>query len=470
MSEMSQISPELKKSFQTRDRLNAVSLSFCLAKWLQSTIHLHRGLTHSCHHPEAHTIPLKELQENVAALHNTKEKIGQRAQMLEGERPKGCNYCWNIEEFGHDRVSDRILKSQDEWSMPFMDEVLKNPLSNRISPKYLEISFSRACNFRCTYCSPAFSTKWLQDVLQNGQYPGREFESGSLMLEEPFEEETNPYIHAFWKWWPELKNSLHTFRITGGEPLLSPNTFKLLEVLDKDPAPNLSFSINSNLGIPEERVNKLIDGVGRLLEGKKAKRFDLFTSMEAWADKAEYIRFGMNTDLFWKNLENVLKNLPTVPVTIMCTFNILSVTSFQRFLEKVLELREKYHHKKDRPCPLFVDVSYLQNPTFQAIQLLPVEYLAHMEKLVNFVADNRAEKKGNYWGFYSFEETKIRRCKEWMEKSMDEDRLKMERKKFFEYYREYDKRRGTNFLKVFPEMKEFWELCEKEARDLGVKV
>ena len=32
--------------------------------------------------------------------------------------------------------------------------------------------------------------------------------------------EPNPYTDAFWKWWPELYRDLHTFRITGGEPLL----------------------------------------------------------------------------------------------------------------------------------------------------------------------------------------------------------------------------------------------------------
>jgi MoaA/NifB/PqqE/SkfB family radical SAM enzyme len=462
---MSEISPQIQKNIETRDRLNAVSTSFCLAKWLQATIHLHRGLTHSCHHPEAHLIPIEDLEKNVASLHNTQEKIRQRSEMMDGIRPTGCSYCWNIEEFGYDRFSDRILKSQDEWSMPNLEEVLKDPLSASLRPKYLEISFSRACNFRCTYCSPAFSTKWLQDVLKDGQYPGREFESGSQMLEEPFEEETNPYIQAFWKWWPELKDSLHTFRITGGEPLLSPNTFRLLEMLDKDPAPNLSFSINSNLGIPEEKVNRLIQGVGKLLEGKKAKKFDLFTSMEAWGKKAEYIRFGMDTELFWRNLENVLIQLPTVSVTIMCTFNILSVTSFKQFLERVLELREKYHVKKARPCPLFVDISYLQNPSFQAINLLPKDYLADMEKIVQFVNENRAEKRGNYWGFYSFEETKIRRCQEWMNQGLPEKKLKEERAKFYRYYSEYDRRRKANFLETFPEMKEFWQICKIEAEN-----
>ena len=35
------------------------------------------------------------------------------------------------------------------------------------------------------------------------------------------EKPQNPYVEAFWKWWPDLYQDLHTFRITGGEPLLS---------------------------------------------------------------------------------------------------------------------------------------------------------------------------------------------------------------------------------------------------------
>ena len=52
--------------------LNSTGPGFCLAKWTQVTMHLGSGLTHSCHHPTAHKIPLEELKNNPSALHNTK--------------------------------------------------------------------------------------------------------------------------------------------------------------------------------------------------------------------------------------------------------------------------------------------------------------------------------------------------------------------------------------------------------------
>ena len=45
----------------TRDKLNALSPSMCMAKWLQVSLHLPQGRTHSCYHPPTHPIPLDEL-------------------------------------------------------------------------------------------------------------------------------------------------------------------------------------------------------------------------------------------------------------------------------------------------------------------------------------------------------------------------------------------------------------------------
>ena len=38
----------------------------------------------------------------------------------------------------------------------------------------------------------------------------------------PIDESTknNPYVQAFWRWWPNIYKDLEVFRMTGGEPLL----------------------------------------------------------------------------------------------------------------------------------------------------------------------------------------------------------------------------------------------------------
>ena len=87
------------------------SASFCAAKWYNATIWLGSGMTTSCHHPLPHKIDIEEVKKNYKLIHNTPEKKEQRRQMKCGERPKGCEYCWKIEDIGRDSISDRVYKT-----------------------------------------------------------------------------------------------------------------------------------------------------------------------------------------------------------------------------------------------------------------------------------------------------------------------------------------------------------------------
>ena len=85
-------------SQEVKDKLDGVGCGFCLAKWTQVTMHLGTGMTHSCHHPAPHKIPLSEISRNPSALHNSRFKKRKRKEMLEGKRPDECNYCWKVED------------------------------------------------------------------------------------------------------------------------------------------------------------------------------------------------------------------------------------------------------------------------------------------------------------------------------------------------------------------------------------
>ena len=203
--------------------IDNVSPSFCAAKWTQVTIHLQTGMTHSCHHPMQHKIPLEEIKTNPSALHNTSYKKELRAKMLNGERPRECDYCWRVEDTEGEHFSDRILKTAEEWSYPYMHKIVNAPWDDNTLPSYVEVSFGNGCNYRCGYCCPQASTMWTEEIKKHGNYDltynqyGIEFMTNGSYYGP---KDDNPYIEAFWKWWPSLRNDLHTLRITGGEPLM----------------------------------------------------------------------------------------------------------------------------------------------------------------------------------------------------------------------------------------------------------
>ena len=101
-------------ALEAKKKLDSVSPTMCLAKWNQVSLHLPTGLTNSCYHPPLHNIDPAKVVDNPAALHNTQEKLEQRSQMLKGERPEGCSYCWKMEDTGE--MSDRHYRSGEPWA------------------------------------------------------------------------------------------------------------------------------------------------------------------------------------------------------------------------------------------------------------------------------------------------------------------------------------------------------------------
>lgn len=433
-----------------RDRLNNVGPGFCAMKWLHQTLYLHTGDNHSCYHPRPHHIPLEEISSDPSALHNTKWKMQQRKQMLEGERPQECYYCWNIEDLPGEHISDRMIHSSSDFAESEIEKLAQLPWDAPINPKYLEVSFGNGCNYRCGYCCPQASTMWMEEVKKHGNYDLTYNQYGIEFLDRgtyygPKDE--NPYIDTFWKWWPSLRKDLHTLRITGGEPLMNPGAMKFFDLLEDEPAPHLEITLNSNLGVTFDRVDRLIARVTSLVKQKKIRKFSFFTSIDSWGEQAEYMRTGLKCDHWERNMIEIIKAGATV--NLMCTYNVLCVTNFQKLLQKVIEWREKFGFES-----VSFDTPYLKEPPHWMINILTDDFIKHQESQLQFIIDNKK------W-FTDVEYEKMLRVTNYMkENPVSPEKIKAGRRDFYSFFTENDKRLGTNLLETFPEYKEFYELCK----------
>jgi organic radical activating enzyme len=434
-----------------KDRLNKVGPGFCAMKWLHQTLYLHTGDNHSCYHPRPHHIGLDEIAADPSALHNTKWKKEQRKTMLEGGRPNECQYCWNIEDLSGEHISDRMIHSSSDFSEPMIEKLAELPWDAPVNPRYLEVSFGNGCNYRCGYCCPQASTMWTEEIKKHGNYDltynqyGIEFMTNGTYYG-PKDE--NPYIEAFWKWWPSLKHDLHTLRITGGEPLMNPGAMQFFDLLETEPSPHLEITLNSNLGVTFDRVDRLIERVTSLVRQKKIRKFGFFTSIDSWGEQAEYMRTGLKCDHWERNMIEVIKAGATV--NLMCTYNVLCVTNFQQLLEKVIEWREKFGFES-----VSFDTPYLKEPPHWMINILTDDFIVHQERQLQFIVDNKK------W-FTDVEYEKMLRVTDYMKaKTIPEEKIRAGRRDFYSFFTENDKRLNTNLLKTFPEYKEFYELCKQ---------
>lgn len=442
---------------QKRIVINSVSPSFCSAKWLQTTLYLQNGYNHSCHHPSPHKIPVEELRENPAALHNSKFKKEQRLKMLNGQRPSECDYCWKIEDLDKDYFSDRHYKTSDYWAWDRLHEVRKTDPASDINPSYLEVSFSNVCNFKCTYCSPEVSSKWMEEIERFGPYPTSTSNHDLNWLKQvgkfPYKNsDDNPYVEAFWKYLPDIYGNLRVLRVTGGEPLLSKDVWKLFEYIQYNPNRNLELAINTNLCVDDKLIDKFIETINDLKE--YVGRIDVYTSLESVGEQAEYSRYGLNYAQWSNNINKVLSETD-VTVNIMTTINALSVTTTAEFLNDVLALREQYNETPAHNR-IPISINYLRWPTHLSVNVLPIELRKQYRDHILTTSEQ--------WLKYNSTGAARLYLEEWDQIKRFCDYLVTEQQNptdFFKFIDEIDKRRNTNFVTAFPELKDFYNNAKK---------
>ena len=402
-----------------KDEQDSVGPGFCVLKWFHQEMHLGTGRAHSCYHCPTHQIPLG------ADLHNTPHKVEQRATMLQGGKPSECSYCWEVEDLN--LISDRQTLAVQffKHNRDIVKEAKQAGLGY-VYPKYLEISFTNKCQMACSYCGPVFSTTWEKEIEKHGPY---KLSEDYNLIHTP-QIENSPYVAKFWKWFPQAYEHLFVLRVTGGEPLLDNNTYKLLEYVKKNPRKGLTFHCNSNLMVTENRVQKYINLV------KDIPNTKLYASIDSWGKQAEYIRHGLDIEHFEENLIRLLAQ--GIPVGIMCTFNFLSIPNISGFIFKMAELKTQFGDL------ITIDMPYMVSPAHLSAQISDDTHISIMEEGL---------KEMQLYPFSTGEIEKFKKTVGWIKANRFQDlELLKHRRDFWHFVYEHDRRRGTNIKDAFPDL------------------
>jgi hypothetical protein len=409
---------------------DAISPTFCLAKWYMTTLHLDRGISSSCHHCWLVKIDKEQIKKDPSKLTNTDYIIKKRWEMLDGKRPDECNFCWRSEDIGN--TSDRTFKSlsiaREESSRGLRDpyeEAVDNWSS--VVPSELEISFNNTCNLKCSYCGPQYSSKWEEEIRQHGKYVNdlRYIDPNRIL-----NREYNPYVEAFWKWWPDIKDKLTILRITGGEPLLCKDTYKVMDEIIKG-SYSFKFHLNSNMSVDIEPMLARLEK-----HPNKFTNFVLYASIESGGAKSEYSRYGIDYDLFTSNIEKFLERTNHT-LHFMTTVSLLCITGYKDFLEYFIGLGEKYGYERLDISPVIA-----RYPYDMQIALLPDDIKKKVtEELTTLIETD---------GFSNFQKERHLDLIDQMNLNLD-NKIVL-RDSFVDFIDEYDRRRGTNFREVYPEL------------------
>lgn len=325
--------------------LNNTSPTFCLAKFHESTIWMYESKIASCHHT-----PFLLTGLNKETFFNPPGRRQQQDSMLNGNKPSECSYCWKLEE--QNVTSDRYKKSMAFNSSLTADQYLDRNFP--FKPKVLELAFKNLCNLACSYCSPSFSTEWEDDITKNGNYLDITTDK-KLHYQRGVDKRTPVDMNLFWDWFNDVADELESIRITGGEPLLHEETFMTFEKM-VNINPNVEFVVHTNLCQKPLVVERFINGI------QKLSNVRINTSNESAGEVAEFIRDGMNYELWLENLTKIARTHAEVSVS--TTIIPISLLSLDQMYLDIFKIREVTNKK------LYVSINFATYPEFQSIACL----------------------------------------------------------------------------------------------------
>jgi len=310
------------------------------------------------------------------------------------------------------------------------------------------LSFDRTCNFACSYCNPAFSTTWAKDIKTYNGYkdigPNGLDHYGHDHSNGRYSEDDNPYVKAFFKWWEsDLKRTLTHLRLTGGEPLMSKHTWKLLDLMAEGDSNVSYFAINTNLNSKQSLIDRLID------KARTIKGLHIYSSNESMGNKAEYIRDGLDWDMWEDNFNKVAKSGSFSSMHSMCTIGALSLEGLVDYLDWCLATKTKAN---SRDAVTFT-LNILRFPNFQSCLVLPIELRKKFAtQLSEWLAKNRESDL-----LHNMEIEQVERLIEYLSNESNQIKNRDYVVKWFKsYFTQYDERRGKNFEETFPVIGEWY--------------
>jgi organic radical activating enzyme len=351
---------------------------------------------------------------------------------------------------GRDAISDRVYKSRI-YPIEALDEARNTPYTEDVNLRTLEIAFDRTCQFACSYCNPAFSSTWVKDIRRNGAYQNLVSDGRNHFTHDHANAqlwdygEHNPYIDAFFKWWEsDLHRTLQELRITGGEPLMSGHTWKLIDWFKENKGKsNTRLAINSNLGTQVD--------IDRLLASTKGMAIDIYTSNEAVGLQAEYIRDGLVWDDWANNVERLLSSEQFRGIHVMCTINALCLASLDQLLECILQWKTEYGREA-----ISFTLNILRFPSFQSPLVLPNAIRTKYKDQLQAWLDANLHNEF----LHEHEINHLQRLIDYLDvvKTPHSDAFDMPKlhNDFKQFYTQYDQRRNKDFGQAFPELTEWY--------------
>ena len=360
-----------------------------------------------------------------------------RLQMLDNKIPTSCTKCFKEESSGI--ISKRQWETVVWKERLDLDSIVANTQLDGTLPveiPYFDLRLGNLCQLKCIMCSPHDSSSWIKEwKIQYSKYKTIE-----LQTDQRWDSDFDYTWYKKGSFLDDMRRQSENIRelyFAGGEPLLIPEHYKILEfMIDTGAATNCVLRYNSNgLELPE----KLFD----LWKHFKQVKFNF--SVDAYGELNDYIRYPSKWNNVVTNLARMDDTPDNITVNIACAVQLLNVL----YITELVYWKESMNFKKINMPPYgagLIGTHLVYLPSYLNVRVLP----EHLKiKVVNRVK-YFISKKSNNLEFIS----NPYGLKRWqgLLQYMNQEDWSHKLPTTIDYLETCDSTRGTDFRKLFPDL------------------
>lgn len=266
-----------------------------------------------------------------------------REKFARGEKDNRCGYCIKLEAAGAKSIRMETFEKFPDIST----EQVQLPI-------YFDIRFSNVCNFKCRTCWHGASSAWFADAQKLGTNKGQNAVIQNIT-------DFGHFIENF----GEALLQAEEIYFAGGEPLVTPEHYLLMNWLIENQSTQMRLRYNTNF-------SKLSHGGENVLDlWKHFPDVEIMASVDGIGQQAEYIRTGTNWNQLVKNRERI-RHFPHIKFTVAPTISVLNIFHLPEMLGFLQENR--WMEWND------VYINILERPVHYCIQILPENKKLEAEK------------------------------------------------------------------------------------------
>jgi len=373
-------------------------------------------------------------KDSIEEIWNSENMKGLRRQFIEGNKPKICSSCFDLEKTTKKSVRYFRNKEFSDVINIIPDVTEPDGTCNTLELKFWDFRFSNLCNFKCRSCGPRYSSAWVSDFKKlkwSNQEKVWNIQGIEKQSNFEFLKTQIPYVNQIY--------------FAGGEPLLMQEHWQILDLLTEHKKFNVKINYSTNCSTFKYNGKNVLNYWKQWNNNK----IEILPSIDEIEERAELIRHGTEWNVVEKNLKLLvqLDNVSIKPCITVGAWNVKRLpVIISRLIEiGVINIKKQYQN--------FV-INLLEQPSYYHVHILPNQYRKEVIiELKEFIS--------NYNKTYN---TSIDHIFLQIIEELDKPYNQASAKEFLWYTEQIDSIRNENLFTTIPELCIIKEINQKEIQ------